>query len=202
MAWQLDGTYFENCNCEVVCPCAATDLATPADHERCRALFAFHVESGRVDGVDVSGLNVALLADTPPKMIDGHWRVGLFIDAKASEEQSAKLAGVFSGQLGGPMAALAPLISEFLGIESAPIQYEGSGRTHHVTIGDGVDIVVEDATSPLDPDGPPPKLAGLRYPINTTLTVARATSSRISAFGLDISNTGKNGFSAPFSWAA
>ena len=202
MAWRLDGTYFENCNCEVVCPCAATDFAAPADHERCRVLFAFHVDAGQVDGVDVGGLTVGLFADTPPMMIEGNWRVGLFMDADASEQQSAKLAGVFSGQMGGPMAALAPLISEFLGIEKAPIEYGGSGRDHHVKIGDAVDIVVEDATSPLDPDGPPPKLAGLRYPINTTLNVARATSSRISAFGIEISNTGKNGFSAPFSWAA
>ena len=202
MAWRLDGTYFENCSCEVVCPCAATDLTAPADYERCRVLFAFHVDSGQVDGVDVSGLTIGLFADTPAQMIEGNWRVGLFMDADATEQQSAKLAGVFSGQMGGPMAALAPLIGEFLGIDTAPIEYSESGRSHHVKIGDAIEIDVEDATSPLDPDGPPPKLAGLRYPINTTLTVARATTSRISAFGIEISNTGKNGFSAPFSWAA
>lgn len=201
MAWQLDGTYFENCNCEVVCPCAATDFAAPADHERCRALMAFHVDSGQVDGLDVGGLTVAVFADTPPMMIEGNWRVGLFMDANASEQQSAKLAGVFSGQLGGPMAALAPLISEMLGVEKAPIEYSGQGRNHRVKIGDGVEIDVEDLASPLDPEGPPPKLSGLRYPVTSTLNVARATSSRISAFGIEISNTDKNGFSAPFSWA-
>jgi hypothetical protein len=202
MAWRLDGTYFENCNCEVVCPCAATDMAAPADHERCRVLMAFHVDRGQVDGVDVSGMIVGVFADTPPMMSEGNWRVGLFIDAKASELQSAKLAGVFSGQMGGPMAALAPLITELLGIEKAPMEYSSEGRHHRIKIGDAVDVVVEDATSPLDPQGPPPKLSGLRYPINSTLNVARATTSRISAFGLEISNAGKNGFSAPFSWAA
>jgi hypothetical protein len=201
MAWRLDGTYFENCNCEVVCPCAATDMAAPADHERCRVLMAFHVDRGQVDGVDVSGMIVGVFADTPPMMSEGNWRVGLFIDAKASELQSAKLAGVFSGQMGGPMAALAPLITELLGIEKAPMEYSSEGRHHRIKIGDAVDVVVEDATSPLDPGGPPPKLSGLRYPINSTLNVARATTSRISAFGLEISNAGKNGFSAPFSWA-
>jgi hypothetical protein len=202
MAWRLDGTYFENCNCEVVCPCSATDFAAPADHERCRVLMGFHVDSGQVDGVDVSGLTVAVFADTPPAMIEGSWRVGLFMDAKASEQQAAKLGGVFSGQMGGPMAGLAPLISEFLGIETATIEYASEGRNHRLKIGDDVDLVVEDFVSPLDPQGPPPKLSGGHHPANSTLSVARATTSRISAFGIEISNTGKSGFSAPFSWAA
>jgi hypothetical protein len=202
MAWRLDGTYFENCNCEVVCPCTAADFAAPADHERCRVLIAFHVDRGQVDGVDVSGMTVGVFVDTPPMMIEGNWRVGLFIDAMASEQQSAKLAGVFSGQMGGPMAGLAPLISELLGIEKAPMEYSSAGRHHRIKIGDAVEIVVEDVASPLDPTGPPPKLAGLHHPANSTLNVARATTSRISAFGIEISNAGKNGFSAPFSWAA
>lgn len=201
MSWRLDGTYFENCNCDVVCPCASSDLAAPADNERCRAFFAFHVDSGEVDGVNVGGLTVGLLVDSPQLMISGNWRAGLFMDASASEEQAAKLAGVFSGQMGGPMGGLAPLIGEFMGIETAPIHYSGSGRSHHVTIGDGVDVAVDDLASPLDPEGPPPTIAGLRYPINSALALGRGTSSRINAFGLEISNDGKNGFSAPFSWA-
>jgi hypothetical protein len=202
MTWRLDGTYFENCNCEVVCPCTAADFAAPADHERCRVLIAFHVDSGRIDGVDVAGMTVGVFADTPPMMIEGNWRVGLFMDGKASEQQAAKLGAVFSGQMGGPMAGLAPLISEFLGIESAPIEYASEGRRHSIRIGERVDIVVEDIASPLDPQGPSPRLTGLHHPANSTLTAARATSSRISAFGIEISNAGKNGFSAPFSWTA
>jgi hypothetical protein len=202
MAWRLDGTYFENCNCEVVCPCTAADFAAPADHERCRVLIAFHVDAGQIDGVDVAGMTVGVFADTPPMMIEGNWRVGLFMDGKASEQQAAKLAGVFSGQMGGPMAGLAPLISEFLGIESAPIEYTGEGRRHSVKIGDRVDITVEDIVSPLDPEGPSPQLTGLHHPANSTLTVARASTSHISAFGLELSNAGKNGFSAPFTWSA
>ena len=132
MAWRLDGTYFENCNCEVVCPCTAADFAAPADHDRCRVLIAFHVDRGQIDGVDVAGMNVGVFADTPPMMIEGNWRVGLFMDGKASEQQAAKLTGVFSGAMGGPMAGLAPLIGEFLGVETAPIEYTGEGRHHSV----------------------------------------------------------------------
>jgi hypothetical protein len=201
MAWQLNGTYFENCSCEVGCPCTVADFSAPADHDRCRFLMAFHVESGSVDDVDVSGLTVAVFGDTPAMMVEGSWKVGLFMDAKASEQQGAKLAGVFSGQMGGPMAGLAPLISQMLGMESASIAYSNDGRHHSLKIGDGIAIEIDDVTSPLDPSGAAPKLTGLHHPANSSLTVARATESRISAFGYDVALVGKSAFSSPFSWA-
>jgi hypothetical protein len=201
MAWRLEGTYLENCSCEVACPCAASAFAAPATYDRCQALLAFHVDSGDVDGTDVSDRSVAVLLDTPKQMTDGSWRVGLFVDERASEEQAEKLAGVFSGQMGGPMANLAPLIGENLGMEVAAIEFSDDGRRHRVRIGDGVDIEVEDVASPLDPDGASPQLTGTRHPANDTLTVARGQSARFHAMGIDFSGEGKSGFSAPFSWS-
>ena len=80
MAWSLRGTYFENCPCAMVCPCTTSGLTKPADAERCRVVLVFHIDSGEVHGVDVSGLTVAVLADTPQVMADGNWRVGVFMD--------------------------------------------------------------------------------------------------------------------------
>jgi hypothetical protein len=102
MPWRLEGTYFENCPCDMVCPCTTSGITMPADAERCRVVLVYHIDSGEVDGVDVSGLTVAVVADTPRVMADGNWRVGMFMDAAASEEQADKLGAVFSGQLGGP----------------------------------------------------------------------------------------------------
>jgi hypothetical protein len=124
MAWSLEGTYFENCPCDMVCPCTTSGLTKPADAERCRVVLVFHIDSGEVDGVDVSRLTVAVLADTPQVMADGNWRVGVFMDEDATQEQADKLGAVFSGQLGGPMEALSGLIGENLGVEVAPIEYE------------------------------------------------------------------------------
>ncbi len=199
MAWRLQGTYFENCNCAVVCPCAASGLALPADNARCRVVLVFHVDAGSIDGEDVSNRTVAVLADTPRAMLDGKWRVGLFMDAAASQKQAEKLGAVFSGQMGGPMAALAPLIGEVLGMQVAPIEYASSGRRHRVKIGDAVQIEIEDFATP---EGEVSKLTGVHHPANSTLTIARATTSRVKAFGLEFSNDGKNGHSAPFSWSA
>jgi hypothetical protein len=201
MAWRLDGTYFENCSCEVGCPCTVADFSAPADHDRCRFLMSFHVDTGKVDDVDVSGLTVGVFGDTPAMMVEGGWKVGLFMDAAASEQQAAKLAEVFSGQKGGPMAGLAPLISEMLGMESAPIEYRNDGRHHSVKIGDTIAIDVDDVASPLDPTAAAPMLTGVHHPASSTLTVARAGASRISAFGYELALEGKSGFSAPFTWA-
>src|SRR5207245_10018049 len=116
MSWQLEGSYFETCSCDVVCPCTAS-LALGATKDRCNATLVFHIKSGEVEGVDVSGLTVAAIADTPKVMSDGNWRLGVVIDQAASEEQADKLGAVVSGALGAPMSALEPLVGENLGVE-------------------------------------------------------------------------------------
>lgn len=200
MAWTIEGTYFENCNCDFACPCTVTSFAAPATQERCQVVLAYHVTRGQIDGVDVSGRSVAVVADTPAEMIKGSWRLGLIIDDKASKEQSDKLAGVFSGQMGGPMSSLAPLVSEVMGIERMPIEFKDDGRKHHLKIGNDIAIDVEDYV----PEGmsEPTKVSGVFHPSNSTLNVARPTASRIKAFGMEFHNSGKSAFSAPYRWSA
>ena len=200
MAWRLEGSYSENCNCDVVCPCAASAFAAPATYDRCNAVLAFHIDSGEVDGTDMSDLNVVLVVDTPRQMSEGNWRVGMFMDERASDEQADKLGGVFSGQMGGPLANLAPLIGENLGMEVAPIEYIDDGLRHRFKVGDAIDVEIEDLVSPFDPDGPLPKLTETRHPANSELTPARSVSARVQGLGLDFSGEGKSGLSAPFSW--
>ena len=101
MAWRLEGKYFESCSCDAICPCTWSALTAKATLDRCRALLAYHVESGEIDGVDVSGLSFALFLDTPPVMSEGNWRVGVFLDEAASDSQAAQLGTVLSGQAGG-----------------------------------------------------------------------------------------------------
>lgn len=200
MSWKLSGSYFETCSCDVVCPCTAS-LSLGATRDRCNATLVFHVESGEVEGTDVSGLTVAAVADTPKVMSDGNWRLGVFIDSAASDEQAEKLGGVFSGALGGPMAALGGLVGEDLGVERAPIEVRQDGLRHSVRIGDAVDFEIEDVVSFGAESGEPARLTGIFHPAGPDLTVSRATRSRIDAFG--ISYEAKSGFSrSQFSWAA
>jgi hypothetical protein len=200
MAWKIQGTYFETCSCEVVCPCTAS-LALGADYDRCRVTLVFNITDGEVEGTDVGGLKIAAIADTPKVMTDGNWRLGVFIDAAASDEQAEKLGGVFGGQLGGPMAALAPLVGENLGVERVPIEVEEEGLRHSVKIGDAIDFEIEDVVSFGVETGEPARLSGIFHPAGSELTIAKATRSRIDAFG--ITYDGKSAFSSSrFSWAA
>ena len=199
MAWKLEGTYFENCNCDWVCPCTVTSFASPATGDRCQVVLNYHVQRGEIDGVDVSGRSVSIVADSPKRMLDGGWRVGVIIDDKSSKEQVDKLTAVFAGQAGGPIANLAPLIGEVLGIEQLPIEYSDKGNRHSIRIGDSVAIEVEDFAA--EEGGETTKLTGVQHPSGSTITIARPISSQIKAFGMEFHNAGKSAFSAPFNWA-
>jgi hypothetical protein len=163
--------------------------------------LVFNVVDGEVEGTDVSGLCVAAVADTPKVMTEGNWRLGVFIDADASDEQAEKLGAVFGGQLGGPMAGLLPLVGESLGVERAPIEVHEEGLRHSVTIGDAVDFEIEDIVPFGVESGEPARLTGIFHPAGSELTIAKATRSRIDAFG--VAYEGKSAFSrSNFTWAA
>lgn len=198
MDWQLRGTFFENCNCDVACPCAVSGFSVAGDQERCVVLLAFHVESGEIDGLDVSGLSYAVLADAPGMMAEGNWRIGLLMDAAASSEQAEALAAVASGQRGGAPAGFNPFVGELLGMESAEIEYRDDGPRHSVRIGGLADVEIEDFV-PAGADEPT-RLIGVPHPVSTTLTAARATRSKVRAFGIELDAVGKNGHAAAFSW--
>jgi len=169
MSWKLEGSYFETCSCDMVCPCTAS-LAFGATLDRCRVTLVFNVKDGEIEGTDVSGLTVAAVADTPKVMTDGNWRLGVFIDAAASDQQAEKLGGVFSGALGGPMQALSPLVGENLGVERATIEVREDGLLHSVRIGDAVDFEVEDVVPFGVESGEPARIVGIFHPVGPELT--------------------------------
>src|SRR5215467_9721741 len=143
MAWSLKGNYVETCSCELLCPCSVS-LDHGATYDYCRIVLVFDIREGNVEGTDIAGLKVAAIADTPKVMTEGNWKLGVFVDSNASDEQMDKLVKVFTGQLGGPMAGLAPLVGEVLGVERAAIEIDHDGVKHSVRAGDGIDFEVQD----------------------------------------------------------
>jgi hypothetical protein len=200
MSWSIKGAYVETCSCEVICPCYAS-FDHGATYDYCRVTLVFDIREGDVDGTDVRGLKVAAIADTPKVMTDGNWRLGLFVDERATDEQMAKLVDVFSGQLGGPMAGLIPLVGEILGVERAPIEVDHDGLRHSVRVGDAIDFEIEDIVPFGIETGEPVRMNGMFHPAGSDLTIAEATRSRINAFGIEYE--GKTALSSSeFSWAA
>ena len=200
MSWNVKGSYVETCSCELMCPCNLS-LDHGATYDYCRVTLVFNIREGAVEGTDVAGCKIALIADTPKVMTEGNWRVGVFIDDGASEDQFERLVQVFSGQLGGPMAGLAPLIGEMLGVERAAIVIEEEGLRHSVRVDGMIDFEIEDVVPFGIETGEPVRVVGMFHPAGSEFRVAEAKRANINAFG--IAYEGKSGLSAPqFSWAA
>jgi hypothetical protein len=200
MSWSIEGRYFENCSCNVVCPCTAS-LTLGADNDYCRAILVFHVDAGEVDGVDVSGLTLAAVADTPKYMTDGNWKLGVLIDDSASDEQADRLGAVFSGQLGGPMEALGALIGEQLGVERVPMDFSSDEGRHRLLIGGRGEISAEDIVPFGVEGGQPARLSGIFHPVGSELTIAKAGDGSVEAFGIGFGGGRGSAFSTEFAWS-
>ena len=200
MAWKLKGSYAETCSCDLICPCNAS-FDHGATYDFCRVVLVFNIREGEIEGTSVSGLKFAAIADTPKVMTEGNWRLGMFVDERATDEQADKLVAVFGGQLGGPMGALAPLVGEMLGVERVAFEIQDDGVRHSVRIGDSIDFEIEDIVPFGVESGEPIKFDGMFHPVGSDLTMAEAKRSRINAFGIEYE--GKTGLSySEFSWAA
>lgn len=128
MAYRLEGRMLEACSCEAICPCW---VGQDPDGGRCRGTIAWHFDKGEIDGLDVSGLTVAVGVDIPGNALQGNWRAVIFVDDKASSEQEQALLEVYTGKKGGPVADLVQLVGEVVGVERAPITFQiekGNGR--------------------------------------------------------------------------
>jgi hypothetical protein len=201
--WTIEGQYFETCNCEYLCPCLSSNMAAKPDEGDCAVALAFRIDRGSKGGVALDGLAFIVVARTEGAMIDGGWTVGLVVDERASREQADAILAIASGQAGGPMAAVAPLIGSFAGVERRPVRFEADGLRYSVTAGELVDQACEGVPSPIA-DGEPLVLDNTLHPANPRLALAKATRSRFDAFGIswDDGSGTRNGHFAPFRWSA
>jgi hypothetical protein len=140
VAYEMEGRLLEVCNCNVLCPCW---IGEDPDNGTCDSVVAWRVDKGTVDGVDISDRTLATLTFIPGNIFQGNWKVVVFVDDGATDEQHEALLKVFTGELGGPLADFAQLIGEVVAVERAPITFtveEGKGS---LRIGSGMNPVVE-----------------------------------------------------------
>ena len=195
--WKIEGDYFESCNCDTVCACL---IQNPPPRGRCDAALAFHVDQGSYGQTSLGGLNTVLVVSFPGpgKMGDGNWTAALYVDDKASTDQQEGLSAIFSGQAGGPMQLVSGLISNFLGIKTAPIAFTIDANNRRLTIPDVLEIDIEALTGR---DGSEPLwVTNANHPVSPRLSLAKSNAYRYTDHNLawDVDNT--NGHFAPFSW--
>ena len=150
--YRLEGQEIEACDCSSICPCV---FGEAPEHGSCLGILARHITKGVVDGVKVSGLTWLEVFNSPGHQLEGGTTKLVFIDRDATLDQVGALRDAFHGRHGGPLAELARLTGEWLGVEQADVVCEvreGEGR---IAVGGKLRAVTE---SRRGPDGTPTTL--------------------------------------------
>jgi hypothetical protein len=203
VSWKITAEYFENCNCNVICPCIATpDLH--ADYERCHAPMISRIVEGKSDGVRLDGLSFVILIDAPQVMSEGGWRVGYYLDERATAEQRGPLEQIVTGEAGGPPSFIASMRGDHLGVKWVPIEFAGEGNHWEARVPGLLDFEVEGVVT--TDGGKPVTVDNIGHPmaVDSYLPVAKSVRGVMSdsEFGLVYDNTARNGHFNRYSWAA
>jgi hypothetical protein len=180
--YQFQGTLLEACNCDVLCPCW---IGEDPDNGTCSSVVAYHLDAGTIRGVDVSGLTLANVVFIPGNVLAGNWKAFMYVDENASDEQAEAILDAFSGKLGGPLADLAQLIGEVLGVARVPISHEVVEGRGTLRVGD--DKVVAEMEPYRGADG---SITTLQNSIFSTVPGSPAWVGKAGRFAVDMPDQG------------
>jgi hypothetical protein len=190
----------EVCDCNVLCPCW---IGEDPDNGTCKASLAYRFDQGEIDGVDVLGLTVAASSFIPGNVLDGGWKVCLYISDEAGDEQMAALTALFQGKKGGPLADIAALIGEVVDVQRAPITFEVAEGRGRYRVGDVVEAEIEPYQGPT---GAPTTLYESIFSTipGSPAFVDKAPRyrNRIPALGLDVDLKDHNAIQGRFAFEA
>lgn len=126
--YRLAGQEIEACDCSSICPCV---FGEEPEHGSCVGVLARHITEGEIAGVDVGGLTWLEVFQSPGHQLKGGTNKLVYVDRGASLDQLSALRDAFHGRLGGPLAELAELTGEWLGVAQAEVACDvtqGGGR--------------------------------------------------------------------------
>jgi hypothetical protein len=183
MAYHVEGDLLEVCDCKVLCPCW---IGEDADNKTCDAIVAYNIKKGSIEGTDVAGLTLAVMAHIPGNILLGNWKVAVFVDERATAQQQEAMLKVWTGQLGGPIADFAKLIGEVVAVQRAPITFalhEGKGT---LKVGSTAEAVMEPYKGPGD------RVTTLNDSVFSTIPGSPAYVSKASKYVRKTSSLGLN----------
>lgn len=85
----------------MLCPCW---IGEDPDFGTCDGTLSWHFEKGDVNGVDVPGLTLTVVAHIPGNILEGNRRAVAFLDENATPEQEQAPLGVALLGWGGLIA--------------------------------------------------------------------------------------------------
>ena len=110
-------------------------------------VLSWLIEDGDADGVDLSGLPVALAFRYSDDEPGSPWTWILYLDARATDEQRAALEAIFTGRLGGDARAHFPWAwkaSELVAVRPVEIEVDHTRRRQRLRIRDHVSVRIRD----------------------------------------------------------
>jgi hypothetical protein len=179
--WSIEGELILNCNCTVFCPCVISLGTHPPTEGYCQAWAGIRIDRGEADGVDLSGLNVAMLLDIPGKMERGNWTLALWIDERADDEQFARLETIFRGSAKGTTGLFRLLVGTYLGAERAPVEFTTDGETRSLKVAKYINGSVTPIAGARS--GEEVTVVNTQYWMGPEVVVAQADLGRVRAFG-------------------
>jgi hypothetical protein len=196
MAYHLEGRLLEVCDCRVLCPCW---IGEDPDNGTCDSAMAYHFDAGQIEGVDVTGRTIAFVCHIPGNVLQGNFRVAVYVDSNATDAQQEALLKVYTGQLGGPVAEIAKLVGEVVSVERAPITFDVNGGRGTLRISD---VTAADLEPYQGADGSTTVLANTIFSTvpGAPVFVGKATRyrSKHAALGHDLDMTGHNALQSTF----
>ena len=147
MSWRIRGSYFESCNCDAICPCRRIDGVPGgrSTHGVCEGVLSWLIEQGNADGVDLSGLPVAIAMRYSDDEAGSPWSWILYLDARAKAEQRDALVGIFTGELGGDALRHFPWAwkpSDLLAVRPVDIDVDHTRRRQRLRVRDSVRVQI------------------------------------------------------------
>ncbi len=178
-AWWIRGEYYEACSCASACPCV---FKSPPTLGHCHSLQAWQITDGHYGTVPLNGTAAVMVLIVPGNFWSGGFRVGVYVDAKASPAQQEALGAIFSGRAGGPRKYPTRLIKELLWVKAAPMEYEIHTTWRRFAVPGVLDFTL-DTLDCENPDGRPARIVDSMHFLKDCL-VGKARRASFSDGGI------------------
>ena len=195
--WWAEGLLFENCNCTAVCP-GHIHFSQRCTHEVCHGFWAIRFDAGRAGDVDLAGVDVVIVYETPQVMVDGGWKQVIIVSDRASAAQRQAVEEILNGARGGPWEILARFVGDARPTRTAPIRIEEAPGRKSVTVKGVLKGAVEAIRGRNRAE--PVTFENIYNQIHDTTQVIARGATRYDDGEIVIANDGTHGLWSHFRW--
>lgn len=203
--WEIDGHYYDTCDCSVSCSCGA-NVSDPTEGH-CDGIVLTHIDKGHVGKTKLDGLNIAIVLRSPrgQKVEDAFMVKGemdhltVYLDGKATDEQKQAMPVLLAGLLGTKP------IKGFKPPQFVPMSLDVEGDIAKFKVGDGQKLsfeienidVTKSSPNVRKPDYPSKRITLTNvapFPWIHEVTQGHSKSFHYNDYGIKWDYAGRNAF--------